>query len=93
MHYGKDKTKSIFFSKEKGLKEMNKSFAGHSIKQHKTVEYLDCQLDSKLTGEAIVSKILKKIHARLKFLYRQSRYLTPAFSHISIMDVPHAFFF
>ena len=28
-------------------------FAGYSIKQHDTVEYLGCQLDSKLSGIGI----------------------------------------
>ena len=32
---------------------------GHSIKQHKTAEYLGCQFDSKLIGEAVASKVLK----------------------------------
>ena len=80
---GEDKTKSILFSKTRGLKEINISFAGHSIKQHETVEYLGCQLDSKLSGEAMASKILKKkINAKLKFLYRQSGYLTPAYRRL-----------
>ena len=74
IHFEEDKTKSILFSKTRGLKEINISFASHSIKQHETVEYLGCQLDSKLSGEAIASKILKKINAKLKFLYRRSRY-------------------
>ena len=60
IHFGEDKTKSILFSKTRGLKEINISFAGHSIKQHETVEYLGCQLDSKLSGEAMASKVLKK---------------------------------
>ena len=60
IHFGEDKTKSILFSKTRGLREINISFAGHSIKQHKTVEYLGCQLDSKLSGEAMASKVLKK---------------------------------
>ena len=55
---------------------------GYSIKQHETVEYLGCQLDSKLSGEAMASKVLKKINAKLKFLYRQSRYLTPAYRRL-----------
>ena len=55
---------------------------GHSIKQHETVEYLGCQLDSKLSGEAMASKVLKKINAKLKFLYHQSRYLTPAYRRL-----------
>ena len=61
---------------------INIPFAGHSIKQHKTVEYLGCQLDSKLSGEAMASKVLKKINAKLKFLYRQNRYLTPAYRRL-----------
>ena len=60
IHFGDDKSKSILFSKTPGLREINISFAGHSIKQHETVEYLGCQLDSKLSGEAMASKILKK---------------------------------
>ena len=72
IHFGEDKTKSILFLKMRGLKEINIYFAGHSIKQHETVEYLGCQLYSKLSGEAMASKI----NAKLNFLYRQSRYLT-----------------
>ena len=55
-----DQTKSILFSKTRGLREINISFVGHFIKQHETVEYLGCQLDSKLSGEAMASKVLKK---------------------------------
>ena len=43
-------TKSVYIS----------SFAGHSINQYKTVEYLGCQLDFKLGGEGMPSKVLKK---------------------------------
>ena len=82
IYFGEDKTKSILFSKTRDLKEINISFAGHSIKQHDTVEYLGCQLDSKWSGEAMASKVLKKINAKLKFLYRQSRYLTPAYRRL-----------
>ena len=82
VHFGEGKTKSTLFSKTRGLKEVNMSFAGHSIKQQETIEYLGCQLDSKLSGEAMDSKVLKKINAKLKFLYRQSRYLTPAFRRL-----------
>ena len=37
IHFGEDKTKSILFSKTRGLREIDISFAGHSIKQHETV--------------------------------------------------------
>ena len=60
IHFGDDKTKSILFLKMRGLKETNISLAGHSIKQHKTVEYPSSQTDSKLSGEAMASKVLKK---------------------------------
>ena len=82
VHFGEDKTKSILFSKTRCSKEINISFAGHSIEQQETVEYLSCQLDSKLSGEAMASKVLKKINAKLKFLYRQSRYLTPVYRRL-----------
>ena len=77
IHFEEDKTKSILFPKTRGLKEIDISFVGHSIKKHQTVEYLGCQIDSKLSGEAMASKVLKKINAKLKFLYCQTRYLTP----------------
>ena len=47
--------------------------------QHKTGEYLRYQLNSKLSGEAMASKVLKKINAKLKFLYHQIRYLNPTY--------------
>ena len=52
------------------------------MKQHETVEYLGSQLDSKLRAEAIASKVLKKINAKLNLLYRQSGYLTPAYGRL-----------
>ena len=59
IHFREDKTKSILFSEMRDLKEINISFAGHSIKQHETVEYVGSQIDSKLIGEAMGSKVLK----------------------------------
>ena len=35
IHFGEDKTKSILFSKMRGLKEINISFAGHSLSNTK----------------------------------------------------------
>ena len=82
IHFEEDKTKSILFLKTIHLKEINISFANHPIKQHETVEYLGCQLDSKLSGEAMASKVLEKLNAKLKFLYRQSRYLTHVYRRL-----------
>ena len=71
--------KFMLFSKTKCLKETNISFVGCSIKQDDAAQHLGCQLHSKLSGKAMTSKVLRKVNAKLKFLYRQSRYLIPAF--------------
>ena len=42
----------------------------------------EANFDSKLSGEVMASKLLKKINAKLKFLYLQSRYLTPAYKRL-----------
>ena len=63
IHFGDDKTKSILFSKVRDLGEINISFTVHSSKEHKTVAYFGCRLDSKLSGEVMASKALSKINA------------------------------
>ena len=60
IHFIKDKTKSILFSKAKGLREINIPFMGDSIKQHETVDYLGRQLDSKIIGKAIKIPVIRK---------------------------------
>ena len=35
------------------------------------------KLDSKLSGETMILKVLKKINTKLKLLCRQNQYLTP----------------
>ena len=82
IHLGEDKTKPILFSKARGLREINISSVGHCIMQYGDVEYLGCQLESKLSGEAMASKLLKKINAKLKLLYRHSRYLNPGYRRL-----------
>ena len=60
IHFIKDKTKSILFSKAKGLREINIPFMGDSIEQHETVDYLGRQLDSKIIGKAIKIPVIRK---------------------------------
>ena len=69
IHFGEIKTNFILFLKTRGFREINISFAGYSIKQHETVDYLGHQLNSKLSGEAMASNVLKKINTQLKFLH------------------------
>ena len=49
---------------------------------YKSCYNLGCQLDSKLSGKSLTSKVLRKINAKLKFLYRESIYLIPAFRRL-----------
>ena len=70
IQFGEDKPKSIFFSKAKGLKEIDIYFLDHAIKQHGFVEFLGCQRDSKFRGEDMALKVLKNLNAKLKFLYQ-----------------------
>ena len=90
-HYASG-SQTILFSKAKRLREINIFFESHSIKQHKTVEYLWCQLDSKLSRKAMTSNVLKKINVKLKFLHRQSRYLPPAYKRLLCHVLIHAHF-
>ena len=50
IHFGEDKTKSI---------------------------YLGCLLDETLSDREMALKILKKVNGKLRFLYRQGKYLNP----------------
>ena len=49
---------------------------GHdSLKQHNTVQYFGCYLDSDLNGESVFGRVLKKINTKLICFCRQSNYL------------------
>ena len=39
--------------------------------------YLDCILEKTMAGESMAYKIICKVNARLKFLRRKIKYLTP----------------
>ena len=67
--------KQFFFSRMRSLPKLTISYGDYSLRQHNTVEYLKCYLDSKLNGESMTRTILKKINTKLNFLWRQSNYL------------------
>ena len=52
---------------------------------------LEKKYQTKFSGEAMASKFLKKVNAKLKLLYRQSRYLTPAYKRLlcNVLIQPH----
>ena len=47
----------------------------HVIKASQQVKYLGLYIDARLCGESIVTSIVQKVNSRLKFLYRQARFL------------------
>ena len=47
----------------------------HFIKSADHVKYLDVIIDNCLNGDYIVDSIVQKVNRRLKFLYRQARFL------------------
>ena len=78
IHFGEDKTKFILFatkSRVKKLPKLNITHNGIKIKQHSSVSYLGCVLDETLSGESMALDVLKKINAKLKFLYRKNNFL------------------
>ena len=80
IHFGEDKTKSIFFAstfKNKNIKNLNIKYGDIQIKQHSKVKYLGCLIDETMSGEAMALYIIHKINNKLKFLYRKNDFLTP----------------
>ena len=78
IHFGEDKTKTILFSPKnlsKGAEPLIIKRNDVTLKQFSSVEYLGCLLDSTLSGEDMAVKVLTKVNGRLRFLYRQGKYL------------------
>ena len=55
--------------------KLNISYGDYCLKQHNTIEYLRCYLNSNLSDMSMPRKVLKKINTKLNFLLRQSNYL------------------
>ena len=80
IHFGEDKTKSILFESKRRAKnicQLNIKYKDINIKQHLEETYLGCELDKTMSGEAMVLKATNKINGKLKFLYRNNRFLRP----------------
>ena len=81
IHFGEDKTKSIFFASKfnrKNIKKLHIKYGDIQIKQHFKVTYLGCLLDETMSGEAMALNVINKINNKLKFLYHKNSFLTPA---------------
>ena len=78
IHFGEDKTKSVLFGskhKIKKSKPLNIQYNDIKIKQYSKVTYLGCIFDETLSGESMAIHVINKINSRLRFLYRQNRFL------------------
>ena len=76
LHLGK--TESILFGSKRKLKKfssLNISCNGITIESKNQVKYLGVILDQSLDGNLMASSVLNKASSRLKFLYRQGKYL------------------
>ena len=94
IHFGEDKTKSILFGTKWHLKnqaDLDIKYGDIKIKQHNKVTYLGCILDSNLSGESMATKVLGLVNERLKFLYRNQRFLTFSLQRLlcNAMIQPH----
>ena len=78
IHFGEDKTKSILFSSKSKIKKaspLNIQYKGKKVKQCSKVTYLGCIFDETLSGESMATHVMNKLNSRLRFLYRQNKFL------------------
>ena len=76
LHFGK--TECILFGPTRKLKEVQDfivSCNSYIIKASDHVKYLGVIIDNHLSGEHIVDSIVQKVNNRLRFLYRQAKFL------------------
>ena len=77
INLGEDKTKSIFFGTNLNIKPaepLNIVYGNVKIKQY-YVTYLGFILDESLSGKSMALHVPNTINSRLRFLYRQNRFL------------------
>ena len=84
IHFGEDKTKSFLLAFKCNIKKLQKLeiiYNNIRTKQHSRVTYLSCILEQTMSGESMDNKVISKVNARLKFLHRKNKYLTPNLRH------------
>ena len=85
IHQGEDKTNSILFGTKLNIKRaepLNIVYANVKIKQYTKVTYLGSIFDESLSGESMALNVLNKTNSRLRFLYRQNRFLNKPFRRL-----------
>ena len=85
IHFGEDKTKSILFSSKRKIKKaspLNIKYKYIKIKQYTKVTHLGCILDETLSGESMATNVINKVNSRLRFLYRENKFLDIPFRRL-----------
>ena len=83
LHLGK--TESILFGTKRKLsnyRNLNVSCNGINTESKTSVRYLGASIDNCLSGDSMALNIIQKAHCRLKFLYRNAKFLN---SHVKWM--------
>ena len=62
--------------KLRNTKSLNITYNGIEIKQHAKIKYVGRILDESLSSELIDLNVIDNVNSRLKFLYRQNRFLS-----------------
>ena len=95
IHFREDKTKSTFFSSKRKIKKaspLSIQYKDIKIKQYTKVTYLGCILDKTLSGESMATHVINKVNSRLRFLYRQDKFLDIPLRRILVNAVKQPFF-
>ena len=74
IHFGDDKTKSIYFAtifEIKKIKKLNVKNGDIHNKQHSKIKYLRCMLDETMSTEAMALSVINKINNKLQLLYQK----------------------
>ena len=77
-YLGEDKTKLIHFSSKSDIKKaspLNIQYKGEKVKRYSKVTYLGCIFDETLSGESMATHVINKVNSRLRFFYRQNKFL------------------
>ena len=95
VHFGEDKTKSILFGSKRKIKNASSldiEYNNIKIKQYRKVTYLGCILDDTLSGESMANHVINKANSRLKFLYRQDKFLNKSLRRLLCNAMIQPFF-
>ena len=95
VYFGEHKTKSILFGSKYNVKKaetLNIEYENVKIKQYRKVTYLGCILDDTLSGESMALYVINKINNRLKFLYRQEKFLNKSLRRLLCNAMIQPFF-